>query len=92
MQDALSVAIARFPSRRSEIETLAASSESFRSLCDDLAEAVGALDWWKALTSPKGERHASEYEALVDSLLHEMEAALEFQRQTATPPSPLSNP
>jgi hypothetical protein len=92
MQDALSVAIARFPSRRSEIETLAVSSDSFRSLCADLAEAVGALNWWKALTSPKGERHAREYEAIVGSLLDELEAALDFQRQNATHRPPQGNP
>jgi hypothetical protein len=77
MHYAVQAAIARFPDRGHAIEELARTDESFRSLCEDLAEAQAALVRWECSASPVGAARCAEYRILVRDLAAELTAELD---------------
>ena len=80
MDEGVLAAVRRFPGRRRAIETLAASDESFQSLCVDLADAETALAGWQVSTAAVREVRCAEYRSLVEDLAREVEAALAAKR------------
>ena len=80
MDEGVLAAVRRFPERRRAIETLAASDESFQSICVDLADAEAALAGWQASTAAVREARCTEYRGLVEDLAREVEAALAAKR------------
>jgi hypothetical protein len=72
MDEDLVTAARWFPGRLHALEALAATDESFRSLCSDLAEAEVALQRWRASASAARDQRCSEYEDLVESLAGEI--------------------
>jgi len=66
------------------IEERAARDESFRSICEDLADAESALQKLENSQSPKRDQRCSEYQELVDSLAKEMAAALSGEPEQGT--------
>ena len=76
MYSNLVAAIRWFPSQRQAIEERAARDESFRSICEDLADAAVALQKIENSASPKRDQRCSEYRELVDSLAKEIAVAL----------------
>ena len=80
MTDGMRAATSRLPARAREIEQLTGKDETFRSICDDLAAAEGALrqiDRWPEALRPERRR---EYESLVESLTAEIESALQQEK------------
>lgn len=65
-------AIRLLPNHKKSIEELALGSESFRTLCSDLAEAELALDRWESSTLPGKEARCVEYRLLIDGLEAEL--------------------
>ena len=80
MDEGVLAAVRHFPERQREIETLAASNESFRSICDDLADAETALAGWQASTAAVREARCAEYRSLVEDLAREAEVVLKAGR------------
>ena len=74
---AVQAAIAHFPDRGRAIAELAMTDESFRSLCEDLAEAEVALAWWERSVSPLRVARCTEYRSLVRDLAAELAAELD---------------
>jgi hypothetical protein len=81
MDEGVLAAVRRFPERQREIEMLAASNESFRSICDDLADAEAALAGWQTSTAPVREARCAEYRSLVEDLVREAEVVLKAGRR-----------
>jgi hypothetical protein len=81
MSSNLAAAIRWFPSQKQAIEERAARDESFRSICEDLADAESALQNLENSQSPKRDQRCSEYRELVDSLAKEIAAALSRERE-----------
>jgi hypothetical protein len=73
----LTAAIVKAPDRELEIRTLAGCDESFRTLCEDLADAMLALDHWVTAASGHVPDRISEYQSLIDALVAEMQASLD---------------
>jgi hypothetical protein len=76
MYSILAAAIRWFPSQRQAIEERAALDESFRSICEDLADAEVALQKIENSASPKRDQRCSEYRELIDSLAKEIAGVL----------------
>lgn len=76
MDQGVRAAVRRHLDRQPSIEELALRSESFRSLCADLAEAELALRRWEATPSPIQAARCMEYRMLVESLENELRAAI----------------
>ncbi|MCB1490069.1 MAG: hypothetical protein KDJ88_21750 [Bauldia sp.] len=76
MEKGLLAAVRRFPLKGQEIKRLALSDVSFRSLCEDLADAEHALDSWAASASSVRSVRLGEYQTLVKELADEIEAML----------------
>lgn len=76
MSSNLAAVIRWFPSQKQAIQERAACDESFRSMCEDLADAESALQKLENGRSPKHDQRCSEYRELVDSLAKEIAAAL----------------
>lgn len=72
-----SAATRRFPRSEVAIRILMSRNEAFRDMCEELAEAEGAL--LNALADPHGPRSArqSEWQELVSRLVAEIQAVLE---------------
>ena len=66
----------RFPSEKGLIDELVLRSESFRDLCEDLADAEEALVRTASLPRETGAARRAEYEALIEGLLAEIEAIM----------------
>jgi hypothetical protein len=81
MNEGVLAAVRHFPERQRAIETLAASDESFESLCADLADAEAALAGWQASTAAVREARCAEYRDLVEDLAREVEMALKAKEQ-----------
>ena len=79
----LTAAFVKLPDREAEIRRLAGCDESFRSLCEDLGDAVRALDHWLSASSAHVADRISEYQALVDALVAEMRASLDAASEKA---------
>ena len=69
-------AIRKFPSNAKSIEALLVSSESFRELCEDLAEAERALAAIDQLPKPLQFPSRIECRGWVESLAKEIEGVL----------------
>ena len=67
MSSNLAAVIRWFPSQKQAIEERAARDESFRSMCEDLADAESTLQTLENSQSPKRDQRCSEYRELVDS-------------------------
>ncbi len=81
MHHTVQAAIARFPDRGHAIEDLARTDESFRSLCEDLAEAEAALARWERSSSPVRATRCAEYHNLVRDLAAELATELDRHSQ-----------
>jgi len=80
MQHAVQATIALFPDRGRAIDELARMDGSFRSLCEDFAEAQAALVHWERSSSPMREARCAEYRDLVRDLAAEIKAELNRNR------------
>ncbi|MCB1494431.1 MAG: hypothetical protein KDJ86_01490 [Bauldia sp.] len=76
MDRGLLAAVRRFPLKGQEIMRLALSDMSFRSLCEDLADAEHARDTWAASSSSVRAARLGEYQTLVNELADEIEMLL----------------
>lgn len=70
-------AIRLLPTHKKSIVELALSSESFRTLCGDLAEAELALQRWETSTLPTKEARCAEYRLLIDGLETELRQVID---------------
>ena len=77
----LTAAFVKLPNREAEIRVLAGSDDSFRSLCEDLSDAVRALDHWLDAESVDVAERIREYQSLIDALVAEMQASLDAASQ-----------
>ncbi|MGB8899782.1 MAG: hypothetical protein WCC90_11385 [Methylocella sp.] len=66
MSSNLAAVIRWFPSQKQAIEERAARDESFRSMCDDLADAESALQKLENSQSPKRDRQSKAVRHAVD--------------------------
>ena len=69
-------AVRKFPSHAKLIEELTIRSESFRELCEDLAEAERALAASEQLSETLRSARRAECQGWVDGLTKEIEEAL----------------
>jgi len=76
-------AIRRFPNSELAIRRLISQSETFRDICDELAEAEGVLSTFPAAASREPhEPRRQEWQEVVDRLVAEVAASLRTaQRQ-----------
>ena len=81
MDQAVLVAIARFPDRGHAIEELASTDEDFRSLCADLADAEAAPYGGKYSPLPVRAARSTEYRDLARDLAAELAATLDRHAQ-----------
>ena len=73
----IAAAVHRFPERELEIHRLHQHDPEFAAVCEDLADALAALEHWRAVGA--GAR-VEEYRDLVDELAAEVLAALDARR------------
>jgi hypothetical protein len=76
MDQGVLAAIRLLPRYRKSIEELVLLSESFRSLCGDIAEAELALQRWENSTSPGKEARCAEYRSIINGLEAELRQAI----------------
>lgn len=69
-----------FPSTAQEIDALAARSESFRDLCNDLALADELMRKWETSTAPERDERYAEAVELVEGLGKEVETMLKYAK------------
>jgi hypothetical protein len=72
MSEGVLAASRRFPARRAAIEALAARNEDFLGLCEDLAAAISAYEYWRLCIDPSKTLRADEYRRLSDELADEI--------------------
>ena len=84
MERGLQAAVRRFPLKVAEIRRLAFADESFRSLCDDLAEAESALGRWTLSSSAQSDVRRLEYQLLVEELFGEIEQMVDRRMGAAS--------
>jgi hypothetical protein len=75
-QQAFGAATRRFPLFELPIKRLIETDENFRDICEELAEAESALSAVDKLPAPLRETRRAEWQALVDRLVGEVEAAI----------------
>jgi hypothetical protein len=73
----LTAAVLKLPDREVEIRRLAGCDESFRSLCEDLSDAMQTLDRWLSAGSVHVADLIKEYQSLIDALVAEVQASLD---------------
>jgi len=73
---AISAAVRRFPQFELAIRRLMDRSESFRDMCEELADAELALSKVEELPSALREARRAEWQELVDRLTEEIRAVL----------------
>jgi len=76
MDPGVLAAIRLLPKHKKAIEELVLSSESFRSLCLDLADAEQALHRWETSRSPSMAARCVEYRHLVEGLKAEVRQSI----------------
>jgi hypothetical protein len=81
MDQAVLVAIARFPDRGHAIQELARRNDDFRSLCADLADAEAAAVRWERSPSSVSGARCAEYRELAKDLAAELAATLDRHAQ-----------
>lgn len=64
--------VARFPEHRDSLRRLYTRSESFRSLCDDIRECLGALETWSQSTAEEAPVYREEFALLLQELDEEL--------------------
>jgi hypothetical protein len=69
-------AIRLLPNHKRTIEEMVLGSESFRTLCGDLAEAEQALRRWEKSGAPGHAARCVEYRHLIDGLEAELRRAI----------------
>jgi hypothetical protein len=77
MDPGVQAAIRRLPKHRTAIEELVLSSENFRSLCMDLADAEQVLRRWQTSSAPATAARCLEYGDLIDGLENEIRQSIE---------------
>jgi hypothetical protein len=78
--DAREALVRRFSEHARSIRRLHRESATFRAICEDYAEGLRALAYWRGADRPFKQR-AEEYGRLVQELEDEAEAALkEYER------------
>lgn len=77
MDQGVLAAIRHLPSYGRSIKERALRSESFRTLCQDLAEAERALKEWESSILPVREARCVEYRQLIKSLEAELRETLD---------------
>jgi hypothetical protein len=73
--DAIAALVRRFPERACSIRRLGAADATFRAICDDYGEALGALAHWQA-ADQSAQQRAEEYRRMVKELEDEALAAV----------------
>ena len=76
MDPGVLAAIRLLPKHRKAIEELVLSSENFRSLCADLADAELALQRWATSGAPGTAARCAEYRHLIDGLEGELRQSI----------------
>lgn len=76
MDPGVLAAIRLLPKHKKTIEELVLSSENFRSLCVDLADAEQALRRWENSGSPGMDARCMEYRHLIDGLEAELRQSI----------------
>ena len=76
MEKGVQAAVRRFPLRGPEIRRLALANATFRSLCEDLADAESAFDQWGSSSAIGSKQRQSEYQVLARELAIEIEHML----------------
>lgn len=76
MDPGVLAAIRLLPKHRKVIEELALSSDNFRSLCVDLADAEQALRRWENSATPGMAARCAEYRHLIDGLAAELRQSI----------------
>lgn len=76
----LAMTEAQFPEDVSKIRQLFNADESFRSMCEDLAVAVEALDRVDSLPDNVREVRQDEYRSLVAALVEEIRDAIRLSK------------
>jgi hypothetical protein len=84
----LSAAIMKLPDRELEIRRLAACNESFRTLCEDLGDAMHALEHRFVSATVIVPERISEYQSLIEALVAEMQATLDSESRRNPSPDP----
>jgi hypothetical protein len=69
--------IQRFPEHELAIERLVRKNEDFRSMCEDYAVGIEALEHWERATDPKRGARIAELRESLAELEEEMLEALE---------------
>jgi len=69
-------AIRLLPKYRKSIEELVLLSDSFRTLCGDIAEAELALERWENSILPGKEARCAEYRSIINGLEAELRQAI----------------
>lgn len=72
MDSGVLAAIRLLPRQRIAIEKMVLRSESFRSLCGDLAEAEAALRRWEKSCAPEHAARCLEFRHIIDGLEAEL--------------------
>ena len=73
----LAAAVHRFPERELEIHRLCQKDPDFAAVCEDLTDALAALEHWRVVGAAS---RVEEYRDLVDELAAEVLAALDARR------------
>ncbi len=68
----LSVVVKRFPKHRETLERLFRQHETFRQLCEDLADSVRARDYWGGSEAKNAESRCEEYAEMIKDLTVEI--------------------
>lgn len=76
MDPGVLAAIRLLPKHKKAIEELVLSSENFRSLCADLADAEQALRRWATAGTPGTAARCVEYRHLIDGLEAELRQSI----------------
>jgi hypothetical protein len=76
VEKGVEAAARRFPLRGPEIRRLALANSTFRSLCEDLADAESAFDQWSSSSAANCKVRRSEYQVLTTELAIEIEHML----------------
>jgi hypothetical protein len=78
---AIEALVRRFPDHARSIRRLETEDATFRAICEDYAEALGALAYWQA-ADQSSRRKAEDYRRLVKEFEDEALAALRASQQS----------
>lgn len=75
-REALLSALRRFPELELKIRRMIAADQTFRDMCEELAEAEAALSRVEQLPLPVREARKAEWQEITERLTREIDAAL----------------